>query len=331
MSYNVVDQNTGELGQVAGSQINTIYADAPIGAIVPYGGDTAPTGYLLCDGSAVSRSIYSDLYAVIGTKYGEGDGSTTFNLPDGEAGAELYPAADVGSGIAGSVYIIKAIKTALPSDIQAEIDGCSKLAEANNFEGQNVSIGKHRVLKHTNIEVGGTPPASTLGGNSALQIKDNVDNIIGYLNCFFENDGSVDMHLSGNASGNANGKLYLAGKSVLVNNVDISHSNKISVIADGVKTWQALIEGVRDQIDINKLSSFSYLQIDEKVYHIMCKTSVWVRFGTITYYSNLKAAVAFVDMDASVVRLQSGLFTDSTLTDSTSAVPNAGTVITLYV
>jgi len=59
------------------SEINT----APIGSISIYAGSTAPDGYLLCDGSAVSRTTYESLYSVIGTTYGEGDGSTTFNLP----------------------------------------------------------------------------------------------------------------------------------------------------------------------------------------------------------------------------------------------------------
>lgn len=44
--------------------------------------DTAPTGWLICDGSAVSRTTYADLFAVIGTTYGAGDGSTTFGLPN---------------------------------------------------------------------------------------------------------------------------------------------------------------------------------------------------------------------------------------------------------
>jgi microcystin-dependent protein len=52
------------------------------GIIKMFAGSTAPTGYLLCDGSAVSRSTYADLFAAIGTIYGTGDGSTTFNLPD---------------------------------------------------------------------------------------------------------------------------------------------------------------------------------------------------------------------------------------------------------
>lgn len=52
------------------------------GILVPYAGSSAPTGWLLCDGSAVSRSVYGGLFAVVGTTYGSGDGSTTFNLPN---------------------------------------------------------------------------------------------------------------------------------------------------------------------------------------------------------------------------------------------------------
>ena len=44
--------------------------------------DSPPTGWLLCDGANVSRTTYADLFAVIGTTYGPGDGSTTFNVPD---------------------------------------------------------------------------------------------------------------------------------------------------------------------------------------------------------------------------------------------------------
>ena len=54
----------------------------PAGVIVPFAGTTVPAGYLLCDGSAVSRTTYADLFAAIGTTYGAGDGNTTFNLPN---------------------------------------------------------------------------------------------------------------------------------------------------------------------------------------------------------------------------------------------------------
>ena len=52
------------------------------GAIYMFAGATAPSGFLVCDGSAVSRETYAKLYAVIGTTYGVGDGTSTFNLPD---------------------------------------------------------------------------------------------------------------------------------------------------------------------------------------------------------------------------------------------------------
>lgn len=53
-----------------------------IGSMVSYGGTTAPPGWLLCFGQAVSRTTYALLFAIIGTAYGVGDGTTTFNLPD---------------------------------------------------------------------------------------------------------------------------------------------------------------------------------------------------------------------------------------------------------
>jgi microcystin-dependent protein len=64
---------------------------APAGAIEAYAGSTAPTGWLLAYGQAVSRTTYADLFAVLSTTYGSGDGSTTFNLPDmrGRVGAGL--------------------------------------------------------------------------------------------------------------------------------------------------------------------------------------------------------------------------------------------------
>ena len=54
----------------------------PTGTIVPWSDSTVATGFLECDGTAVSRTTYADLFAVIGTTYGAGDGSSTFNLPD---------------------------------------------------------------------------------------------------------------------------------------------------------------------------------------------------------------------------------------------------------
>lgn len=56
--------------------------DAPSGAVMMFAAVIPPSGWLVCDGSAVSRSTYSGLFSAISTVYGPGDGATTFNLPD---------------------------------------------------------------------------------------------------------------------------------------------------------------------------------------------------------------------------------------------------------
>ena len=53
-----------------------------VGTVISFAGKTIPSGYLLCNGAAVSRSEYANLFQVIGTTYGRGNGSTTFNLPN---------------------------------------------------------------------------------------------------------------------------------------------------------------------------------------------------------------------------------------------------------
>ena len=72
----------GESASLKGDKGDT--GGAPVGQVVAWSGNTSslPTGYLLCDGSAVSRSTYAPLFAVVGTTHGAGDGSSTFNLPD---------------------------------------------------------------------------------------------------------------------------------------------------------------------------------------------------------------------------------------------------------
>ena len=53
----------------------------PVGSVIAFGASTAPTGWLLTDGSTISRTTYSGLFAVIGEDFGAGNGSTTFELP----------------------------------------------------------------------------------------------------------------------------------------------------------------------------------------------------------------------------------------------------------
>jgi microcystin-dependent protein len=68
----------------------------PAGSIISFAGAAAPAGFLICDGSAVSRTTYADLFAVIATTYGVGNGTTTFNIPD--LRGEFIRGADAGKG-----------------------------------------------------------------------------------------------------------------------------------------------------------------------------------------------------------------------------------------
>lgn len=56
----------------------------PPGTIAPFGGGTVPAGWMLCDGTAISRTTYSALFAAVSTTYGIGDGASTFNLPNAQ-------------------------------------------------------------------------------------------------------------------------------------------------------------------------------------------------------------------------------------------------------
>jgi len=85
-TYNATTDNNGRTGvtwkKISGNAPVYWEPSPPIGSVVAYAGSVAPSGYLLCDGSAVSRSTYAKLFAIIGTTYGSGNGSTTFNVPD---------------------------------------------------------------------------------------------------------------------------------------------------------------------------------------------------------------------------------------------------------
>ena len=87
------------------------YGTDLIGVIISYPKDTLPTGFLACDGSAVSRTTYAALFAVVGTTYGTGDGSSTFNVPDLRAGFlrgagdQTYSSKAYSGGTAGTKKI----------------------------------------------------------------------------------------------------------------------------------------------------------------------------------------------------------------------------------
>lgn len=82
-----------------GAEVST---QMPVGALIAYGGTTAPADYLLADGSNRSRTTYAALYAVYGTTFGSGDGATTFGTPD-LRGRVIIGRDDMGGSVAGRI------------------------------------------------------------------------------------------------------------------------------------------------------------------------------------------------------------------------------------
>jgi microcystin-dependent protein len=93
----------GSLTSPGGAQgVQGLSADAmAIGSILMYGSTTAPAGWMICDGSPISRTTYPALFSLIGTTFGPGDGSTTFNLPD--LRSRVGVGAGQGSGLSSRV------------------------------------------------------------------------------------------------------------------------------------------------------------------------------------------------------------------------------------
>ena len=88
---------TAFVQSLLGLLMAAIPAGTPSGVVSAYAGDTAPSGWLLCNGSAVSRATYGALFAAIGTTFGAGNGTTTFNLPD--LRGEFVRGLDGGRGV----------------------------------------------------------------------------------------------------------------------------------------------------------------------------------------------------------------------------------------
>jgi microcystin-dependent protein len=155
MSVNFYDKVNDRLNLISGG---TLYADAPVGAIQAYGGITAPSGWLLCQGQAVSRTEYADLFKAIGTAFGTGDGSTTFNIPDlrGEflRGAGTNSHANQGDG--GSVG--------------EHQDGT--ILDGNGTLDNQMRINKHNSSLFDKVHSSNTPVAYVTG--SAAQSSNGV-------------------------------------------------------------------------------------------------------------------------------------------------------------
>jgi microcystin-dependent protein len=140
---------------------------SPTGTINMWPTATAPTGFLLCDGTAVSRSTYAALYAVIGSTFGSGDGSTTFNVPN-YTNRTPYGTTIGATGGSADAVVVSHTHTAAVTDPQHThgfnfIDGLSSgnLTTTNYIARSVVGTNQYALAQ------GGSPTVNTVSINSA--------------------------------------------------------------------------------------------------------------------------------------------------------------------
>ncbi len=173
---------TGDLNITGDYKVNgTNLQTVPTGTVSAFAGSAAPTGYALCDGSAVNRTTQAALFGVIGTTYGVGDGSTTFNLPD----LRGRVVAGMGESLLGATADTLGEDNGLIANTKThtltEAEMPSHNHEAGNFKGVNTgnAISRHFGVGSTSVNVpyfsefGSSQPStdssltSSVGGGSA--------------------------------------------------------------------------------------------------------------------------------------------------------------------
>ena len=145
----------------AATTLNVSVAGFPTGGIVMWGTATAPTGYLLCDGAAVSRTTYAALFAVIVVTFGAGDTTTTFNVPDLRQRFPLgVAAAGTGSTLAGTGGAIDHTHTADPPSTTSGAPSATVDCEAYTFSLERAASSTHtHATDITSFNTGtGNPP-----------------------------------------------------------------------------------------------------------------------------------------------------------------------------
>lgn len=162
----------------------------PIGSIVAYGGTSAPTNWLICDGTAVSRTTYASLFAIVSTVFGVGDGATTFNLPDLRGRFPIgKAAAGTGStlgGTGGAIDHTHAVGTLVAANESAHTHGIGSIAAATEsahthdsgtLANANEAAHTHGPGSFSTTVTGET--AETAGGNPKTVGADGAYSVTG--------------------------------------------------------------------------------------------------------------------------------------------------------
>jgi len=143
----------------------------PSGTIVPWSDTSVPTGFLECDGSAVSRSTYATLFGIIGTTYGSGNGSTTFNVPDLQDNVAVSKSGTKNLGSTGGANTVTSTGNVGGSTANATLSTPQLASHNHNISGTGPSASPPAV------EASGTGPLGSFRSrayNSASLTANNT-------------------------------------------------------------------------------------------------------------------------------------------------------------
>lgn len=212
----------------------------PVGMIMPWSKGTTPSGFLVCDGSAISRVDYAALFEAIGTTHGVGDGSTTFNVPDlrgrlpvGDDNGVTYTVADTG-GSASVTPTVNKSGSASGSLNGAPDAGNLAVSVSGNVNVANTTLTNSTIPSHTHPYRDGHPYQG-VESQTGLQSGNYRANYASggntpSLNTQSTGSGGAHGHTGGhNLSGSMTGAPGLGTLGVTIN-------DNIAVSADAIDT-----------------------------------------------------------------------------------------------
>lgn len=214
---NVVGRTTagnGAAEEISMETLRPLVSGVPAGTIAAFAGTSAPTNWLLCYGQNVSRTTYAALFAVIGTTYGVGDGSTTFGLPD-LRGRVIAGQDDMGGVSANRL-------TGASGGVDGDILGAAGGSETHTLTEAELAVHDHSV----------NPPNTTSAGNSGNHYHSwsDVSNT-GSANHTHtlprRNDLGAGSRLAANSSGSGSNATTSSSGSAHTHSVGGNTSNQI--------------------------------------------------------------------------------------------------------
>jgi microcystin-dependent protein len=224
----------------------------PVGIVSPFAGSSAPTGWLLCDGTAISRTTYSALFGVVGTTYGAGDASTTFNVPDlrgrtpiGAGTGAGLTARTLGATTGVESVTLTAAQSGLPAHTHTNSASTTTTGGSHGHTATgstSITGGSHAHGHDISASGGGSHTHDVNGSTTAGNDHDHAN-------------GAGRTETAAEGIGESNASIGLATLSGAANTTGSAHSHTMS---GGVSTSDSHSHGASTSVTVADSTSHSH-------------------------------------------------------------------------